>query len=116
MDRSEYIAALTASPSRFPEVDGADDVPSDWAADAWEVEAIRAPIVNDLLRGVSKVGKLWRDEKQLMKMSEVLRTDQVVALYEALSNDSPHREVEFPWRFSEDFRKARTPTPTGADA
>ena len=105
MNRSEYIAALTASPWRFPDVDGAADVPSEWAADAWEVEAIRAPIVNDLLRGVSKVGKLWRDEKQLMKMSEVLRTDQVIALYEVLSNDSPHRESEFRPQFERIFAR-----------
>jgi len=111
MNRSQYIAALTASPWRFPQVDGADDVPSDWAGDAWEVEAIRAPIVNDLLRGVSKVGKLWRDEKQLMKMSEVLRTDQVITLYEALSNDWPHRESEFRPEFERLFARHATQLP-----
>jgi hypothetical protein len=93
--KSQYIAALTASPWGFPRVDGAADVPGEWAAAAWDVQAIRAPIVDELIRDVSKVGQLCLDEKQLVKMSEVLRTDQVIALYEALCKNSPHRESEF---------------------
>src|SRR4051812_42877487 len=105
MTRSEYFAALTASQWRFPEVDGAGDVPAEWASDAWDVEAIRAPIVDELVRGVSKVGQLCLDKKQLMKMSEVLRTDQVIALYVALCNESPHRESEFRGDFERFFAK-----------
>jgi hypothetical protein len=93
--KSQYIESLAASPWRFPEASGIADAPSDWAAAAWDVDAVRSPFVHELTRSVSKVGELGLDEKQLAKMSAVLRTDQVVALYEALTNDSPHRESEF---------------------
>jgi len=103
--KSQYTAALRASPWRFPGVDGAADVPSNWAADAWDVEAIGTPILNELRQGVNKVGKLCLDEKQLVKMSEALRTDQVIALYAELCNDSPHRESEFRGNFQRLFAK-----------
>jgi hypothetical protein len=109
--KSQYIESLTASPWRFPEADGIADVPSDWAAAAWDVDAVRSPLIDELQRGVSKLGALWLDEKQLAKMSEVLRTGQVVALYEALTNDSPHRESEFRGDFVRLFAKHASQLP-----
>lgn len=109
--KSQYIESLTASPWRFPEADGIADVPSDWAAAAWDIEAVRSPLVHELTRSVSKLGELGLDEKQLANMSDVLRTDQVVALYTALANDSPHRESEFRDEFARLFAKHASQLP-----
>ncbi len=103
MTKSQYIKSLAASPWRFPDADGFASVPSDWAAAAWDVEAVRAPIIDELRRGVSKLGALPLDERQLAKMSRALRTDPVVALYEVLRNEAPHREPEFRAAFTRLF-------------
>jgi hypothetical protein len=105
MTKAQYIAQLTAIPWRFPEAEGIADAPPDWAVAAWEMEAVREPIVAELVQGVSKFGELCLDEKQLTKMSEVLRTDQVIAIYMALIHSSPHRESEFRAAFARLFAK-----------
>jgi len=95
MTKPQYIEALVAVPWRFPAADGIDEVPPDWASAAWDVKAVRTPILDELRSSVSKLGELCLEDNQLRKMSAVLRTDQVVSLYESLTNDSPHRESEF---------------------
>lgn len=117
MTELQYIESLAASPWRFPDADAIADVPSDWAAAAWDVEVVRSPLVHELQRGVSKLGELLLDKKQLAKMSEVLRTDQVVALYEVLRNDSPQRESEFRADFERAFTRhaGHLPSPLTRD-
>jgi hypothetical protein len=109
--KPQYIESLVAFPWRFPAAEDFVDVPSEWAAEAWDVEAVRSPLVHELRRDVSKSGKLCLREKQLEKMSELLRTDQAIALYKALRNDSPHRESEFRSDFLRLFEKHASQLP-----
>jgi hypothetical protein len=105
LTESQYIESLAASPWRFPDVNGFADVPPDWAVAAWDVDAVRSPIMYELCRGVNKNGTLCLYDTQLVRMSELLRSDQVVALYEALRDGSPHRESEFRGEFERIFAK-----------
>src|SRR3712207_3171364 len=103
MDRAQYIEAVADFPWKFPEVAGCDDPPADWAAAAWEAEAVQGTIVEEMRRYVSKVGSLMRDRAHLAKMSAVLSTEQVVRLFEYIRADSPHRESEFRPEFERGF-------------
>jgi hypothetical protein len=117
MTKSDYIQLLAASLWRFPDTDGIDDVPSDWAADAWNMDAVRSQIVHEICRRVSKFGELGLNESQLSKIGDVLRTEQVIELYEALTSDSPHRELAFRDDFERIFARhsAHLPPPLTRD-
>jgi len=45
------------------------------------------------------------EDERLARMSEVLRSEQVIALYQALTDGSPHRESEFRGEFERLFAK-----------
>jgi hypothetical protein len=105
MDRARYIDAITDSPWAFPAVDGLDSPPSEWAAAAWETAAVQDTVAEEMRRDVSKVGSVMRDTSSLARISDVLRTEQVVRLFEAIRADSPHREAEFRPQFERAFAR-----------
>ena len=105
MTREQYIDAVARSPWAFPAVDGLESPPAEWAAAAWETQAVQRTLVEEMRRDVSKVGSVMRDTASLARISDVLKAGQVVRLFEFIRADSPHREVEFRPQFERAFAR-----------
>ena len=99
------MAALASDPWKFPDAAGFDRVPADWGMAAWEMEAVRGTIVDEMCRCVSKTGTVAWDAGSLAKIAAVLSTEQVVRLFRAIRDQSPHRESDFRPEFEAAFAR-----------
>lgn len=94
MTLQEYLGGLQENPWSFPAVGGV--IPDDeWVAAAWEVEAIREPIVADMQREISKTGTPNYTDECFGLLAQALHPDRLSELYERLRDHSLHREAEF---------------------
>jgi len=105
------MRAVMDSPWRFPSAPGFEEPAAEWAVAAWELDAVRRTIAREMSREVSKIGSLAWDATSLAKMSAVLRTEQVVRLFESIRDESPHRESEFRPAFEAAFPPHRPSLP-----
>jgi len=104
-ERLRYLRAVAESPWRFPSAPGFDEPPTEWAAAAWELDAVHRTITREMSRDVSKVGSVVWDTTLLARMSAALGTAQVVRLFAAIRDESPHREAEFRPAFESAFAR-----------
>jgi hypothetical protein len=109
VERAEYLKAV--DPWTFPVVEGCPDPPPEWVAAAWDTAAVQENLVYVLAREVSKNETMNCSETFLGKLSAVLRTEQVVRLFLAIRDRSPHREAEFRPEFERGFTQHVTVLP-----
>jgi hypothetical protein len=105
MTKAEYLRVIQETPWVFPHVEGCDDPPPDWVAEAWDTDAVQGCLVAALVNDVSQNGELLCTPEFLMGLSAVHRTEQVLRLFHALRDGSPHREPEFRPQFEQGFAR-----------
>jgi hypothetical protein len=121
--KDEYLRRLKVNAWRFPDLVGSpwerppgqgDDPfaehpeetlpPAEWVAEAWESEEVQESVVGSLARDVGK-GLPLSCAGFLELLSAVLTTNQVVAFFHRIRNESPHRESEFRPAFERAFAR-----------
>jgi hypothetical protein len=107
VERAEYLEAVQQSPWAFPAVDGCPNPPDAWVAAAWDTQAVQGSVLAEIVSDVSKTGDLFFAGTQDFwgRLSTALSTRQVVRLFRALRNESPHREAEFRPQFEQAFAR-----------
>jgi hypothetical protein len=81
------------------------DVPIEWIKDAWTVDKFRENAIYELIRSVRKNGDFFIAQYLLTILSEVLREQQVVALFTAIRDRCHRTEDEWRGKFEAAFRK-----------
>lgn len=73
--------------------------------EAWGDEQFRNNLTWDMARTVSKMGELFYEDDYLALLGRALTNEQQLALFQAIREESPHRESEFRPRFEPFFSR-----------
>lgn len=95
MDRQSFFDKLYSTPAR--------EFPTEWMAEAWADEEIRAELTFGLSHMVSKVGELAHSEDYLDLLARSLTHEQLVNLYIDIRDRSYRHEEEWRDEFERTF-------------
>ncbi|HYT94424.1 MAG TPA: hypothetical protein VEL76_37260 [Gemmataceae bacterium] len=107
MTKQEYLERLRINSERYPAVDGCENPPLDWVAQAWDLREIRKSMVDDgMADDVVRNGRIHDTAVPFLKeLSPVLRTDQVVEAFLIIRDAAPHKERAFRPQFEQVFHQ-----------
>lgn len=105
MDKSAFL--------KNPDCMDPRDVPSEWMAEAWTIDAVRANQTYGLARAVGKCGELAFTQGYLDLLARSLSDEQLVELYCEIRDLSDRDEVEWRGEFERTFPRvvASLPAP-----